>query len=144
MKYIGINEASELTGKSTRTINKRVGSLRFRDGERGKKEYESPAMLEAIILGETESGDGNFVSTGEAQRLLTIARKNEIELNMEVTRKERIPISIIDDVNREVMMNVAAMIKAHVGKTLDEQLVNDILAEWRSVDDKLAEVIKRA
>ncbi len=37
-------------------------------------EYESPAMLDAIILRETDSGDGNFVSATEAQRLLTIAR----------------------------------------------------------------------
>lgn len=139
MKYIGINEASELTGRSTRTINKRVGSLRFRDGERGKKEYESPAMLEAIILGETDSGDGNFVSATEAQRLLTIARRKQIDLEMEVTRKERIPLDVIEEINDEVFSNVAAMLKSHTGKFLTEELVNDIFAEFRGIGAKLKE-----
>jgi hypothetical protein len=55
--------------------------------------------LEAIYCGEASGGNGEFISTPEAVRQLTIAKKEQIELQNQIARGERIPI---DDVNEAV------------------------------------------
>ncbi len=53
---------------------------------------------------------------------------------MEVTRKERIPLDVVEEINDEAFSNVAAMLKSHTGKFLTEELVNDIFVSsllWR-------------
>jgi hypothetical protein len=75
--------------------------------------YDSAAALEAIYCGEASGGNGEFISTPEAVRQLTIAKKEQIELQNQIARGERIPI---DDVN-EAVEQVFTAIRASIRPT---------------------------
>lgn len=81
--------------------------------------------------------DESGISEASARKALNIARCAEIELGMEVTRKERIPIEILNDVNDDILQTVSALIKAHKGSLLTEEIINDIFSAFRSIPDKL-------
>ncbi len=68
---------------------------------------------------------------------LTVAREEQIKLEMECTRKERLARMDVDEVNLEVHSNVAGILKAQLGKMFDEQALADCLAELRSVPERL-------
>ncbi len=89
------------TGKDRRTIKKRLDKL----PQDSKGKFDSVTALEAIYCGTLTSENG-FISTPEAVRLLTIAKKEQIELQNQVTRSERIPI---DDVNQAVNIAFTSM-----------------------------------
>jgi hypothetical protein len=75
----------------------------------------------------------------EAQRLLTVARRKQIDLEMEVTRRERVPLEVLEEINEEAFSNVAGMLKANTGKALTEELVNDLYALFRDIAAKVKE-----
>ena len=118
------------------TVRKKMEGLPFEEGKHGSKDYDSATALRALYLGKGEDGEV-AVSGQEAQRLLAVARTREIELGMEVTRKERIPLDDVAAVNEEVFGNVSALLKSRVGKPFTDQDLRDLLAEIRSVADKL-------
>jgi hypothetical protein len=139
MEYLGVNQASRLTGKSPTTVTRRAANLPFQGGENGTaKKYEAPALLEALYCGGT-GGDSSAVSTEQAQKELAIARKQQIDLQNEVLRKERVPLETLEQINEEAFTNVAAMLKAQTGKTLTEELVNDIYSQFRDIAAKVKE-----
>lgn len=142
MEYLGVNQASRLTGKSPTTVTRRAANLPFLGGENGTaKKYEAPALLEALYCGGTGSGDSSAVTTEQAQKELAIARKQQIDLQNEVLRKERIPLEVVEQINQEAFANMAAMLKAHTGKTLTEELINDIYTQHRDIADKVKEAL---
>lgn len=141
MEYLGVNEASRLTGKSPTTIKKRATNLPYTmGGERNTTmQYEAPALLEAIYCGGIGNGDSSTVTTEQAQKELAIARKQQIDLQNEVLRKERVPLETLEQINEEAFANVAAMLKAQTGKTLTEELINDIYSQFRDIAAKVKE-----
>lgn len=142
MEYLGVNQASRLTGKSPTTVTRRAANLPFLGGENGTaKKYEAPALLEALYCVGTGGGDSSSVSTEQAQKELAIARKQQIDLQNEVLRKERIPLEVVEQINQEAFANMAAMLKAHLGKTLTEELINDINTQHRDIADKVKEAV---
>jgi hypothetical protein len=140
MEYLGVNQASRLTGKSPTTVTRRAANLPFLGGENGTaKKYEAPALLEALYSVGTGGGDSSAVSTEQAQKELAIARKQQIDLQNEVLRKERVPLETLEQINEEAFANVAAMLKAQTGKTLTEELINDIYSQFRDIAAKVKE-----
>jgi hypothetical protein len=95
--------------------------------------------LEALYSVGTGGGDSSAVSTEQAQKELAIARKQQIDLQNEVLRKERVPLETLEQINEEAFANVAAMLKAQTGKTLTEELVNDIYSQFRDIAAKVKE-----
>ena len=67
--------------------------------------------LEAIYCG-TLPDENGFISTPEAVRQLTIAKKQEIELQMSIVRGERIPIDDVNAVVAHVFASIRGVIKA--------------------------------
>lgn len=132
MPKLSILQLSVFTGKTRPTVRSRLDGLPFEDGGKNGKLYDSKLALEKIYQ-VSDDPDNATITNAEATRQLTIARKEQIDLEMEVTRKERIPLEIIEAVNDRVFSNVAGMLKAHRGKRLTEDGINDILAELRSV-----------
>jgi len=119
---------NQATGKHTATIRKRIANLN--PDSQGK--YDSAVALEAIYCGLVES-EGSFISTPEAVRQLTIAKKSEIDLEMEIKRGDRIPIADCLAVDNEVFQTVAGTLKANRGKVLSEEVTNEIfdgIKEW--------------
>ena len=102
--------------------------------------YEAPTLLELIYCGGT-GGDSSTVTTEQAQKELAIARKQQIDLQNEVLRKERVPLETLEQINEEAFANVAAMLKAQTGKTLTEELVNDIYGQFRDIAAKVKEKV---
>src|SRR5882757_7277629 len=94
---------NQATGKHTATIRKRISNL-IPDA---KGKFDSVVALEAIYCGLSESPTGEFISTPEAVRQLTIAKKDEIDLEMEIKRGDRIPISDCLAIDNEVFQSIS-------------------------------------
>lgn len=86
---ISISQAAALTGRNRATIRKYSANLHSEPGPGNALLFDSKSLLEAIYYG--HNGSGEFISTPEAVRQLTIAKKQQIELDMQITREERIP-----------------------------------------------------
>lgn len=143
MPKVSVNEIVAWTGKTRATVMRKIQDLPFEDGPKQAKLYDSGAAMEAIYGRGVETGvegEGTFISNSEAQRLLTIARKKEIEQNMEVTSKERIPLEDVEEINNGAFENICGALKANVGKELSDDLLADMLAQLRGVGAALLEV----
>lgn len=124
-------ELSLLTGKTRATVRKKLDGQPFEPGAHKAKLYDSILALE--ILYGAQSDGGGTISAAEAAKRLTEKRTAEIELNMEVKRKERIPIEVTETVNDRVFSNVSGMLKATIGKKMTAQIVNEIYSEFRTI-----------
>ena len=128
MKLVSLNEISILLGIERETAKRKLANIAPQNGPKGAKLYPSDRAIR-LCLGYADNGseDGEEkISLPEAQRLLTLAKKEQTDLQNEVLRKERVPLEDIEEANERVLSNVAGLIKAHVGKPLDESLVSDI------------------
>jgi len=134
MQELSEIQLSLLTGKTRNTIRKKLGEMKSKPGPHRARLYPSGPALELIYCGTAGTGDKTgFVPAAEAARLLTVARKDQIELEMEVTRKERILLDDLEETNDRVFSNLAGMLKANRGKELTDDLVKDMLQEARNV-----------
>jgi len=114
----------QATEKHRGTLKKRVSALEA--DKHGR--YDSAAALEAIYRGALPDDNG-FISTPEAVRQLTIAKKEQIELQNQIARGERIPI---DDVNLAVDQVFGAM-RGIVKANLSVDHANEVFDEMRRV-----------
>lgn len=126
----------QLTGVARGTISKRLDGLPFEPGSRNSKLYRSREALERVL--QVTNDASRKISPQEASRLLTIARREQIELEMEVTRKERVPTSEVSELLDVTFANVGGLIKAHRDKVLSEQVIEDIFTELRDAGKVLA------
>ncbi len=127
MPLVTVNWLARHTGKDWRTISKRTAKL-----PRTRDKIDCATALEAIYCGMSEQS-GEFISTPEAVRQLTIAKKEEIDLDMEVKRGERIPVADCLAIDNEVFQSIAGTLKANAGKHLTEDVTNEIfdgLKQW--------------
>lgn len=128
------------TKRDRKTVRSKLIDLDFkRDGN--AKLYESHIAL-GILYG--ASGNSKAVSQQEAAKLLTIKRTEEIELNMEVTRRERIPLEEVEEHNDKVLQTVAAIFKTKEGKVLTGELIQELFAELRRMEEILTEYCRKA
>ena len=130
MPLLSINELHKLTGKTRATVTKSMDGLTFQPGPKSGKLYDSKLAL-AKLYG---------VTAQEASRLLTIARRQQIDLEMEVLRGERWPSEDVEAIHETSLSNVAGLLKAHEGKALTPELIRDIFTELREVPAKLAKL----
>jgi hypothetical protein len=126
MKRVSQIELAELTQKDRKTIRYLLANLKPEPGPRGAKLYPSNLALETIYL-----GSEGAITNAEAVRQLNIAKKAEIDLQMSITRGERIPI---DDVN-EAVGQVFAAIRGIVKASLPVDRANEVFDEMRRVCD---------
>ena len=129
---------AELTGKTRATIRKRLADTPREKGPHKARLYESKVALEILCRGGEESGE--TLSLHEEQRLLTKARREEIELNMQVVRKERIPLEDCIEIDDRVLSNVAGILKSRLGKLFDDATLQDLFAELRGIGERLREL----
>lgn len=117
---VSINQLSELTDKDRRTITTRLKDLAHVDGAKGAYLYEASEALELIYCGDRK-GD------------LEQKRCEEIDLNMEIKRKSRIPLPIASAIWDAGLQSFAATLKAARGKVLSPTKINELLDILRSV-----------
>lgn len=133
MPNVSINWLYRHTGKDRRTIEKRVDKIP-RDN---KGELDCGASLEAIYCGQILASDGEFIPTPEAIRQLTIVKKQEIELGMEITRKDRIPREDCEAAFNEVVQSINGALKAKRNQTLDDKTINEIFDQLREAGEAM-------
>lgn len=109
------------------------GAPMRRDGENDKCPgiYQTEDVL---ILRDFRKKDEAVISPKDA---LDIARRENIELDTQTKRKDRIPLEDIEEINREVYGNVCGLLKSSVGKLLTEDAVTDMLAQFRDIGAKI-------
>lgn len=125
-----------MTGRDRTTVSIKLRDMPFDPGPKRSRLYESVHALE-LIFGYTVGGDVPTITQSEATRLLTVARGQQVDLEMEVTRKKRIPLEDITEINEEALSNAAGLLKANTGKLLNEETVNDVYACFRGIGAKL-------
>lgn len=139
MPKLSVNQLSGLTGKTRATVNKALDAVTPEIGEKSAKLYDSKIALEIIYgaRGGASGGEEGYISNQEANRLLTLERRAEIQLDIEIKRKERIPLDVVSQINDEVFSGAAAIIKGHLGKKLTSVVIKDILALFRDIPGRL-------
>lgn len=143
MKLASIKELSELLSMTRETVGKKLANMLPTDGPKGAKLYPSDKAIRTC-LGMNDAPAGDFIDYAEAQRLLTVRRADQVQLEMECTRKERIPLEVTNEVNERAYSNVAGLLKAHEGKHLDQALIGDILSELRQITGAIREWMQSA
>lgn len=119
---VSINQLAELTGQDRRTITKRLERLNFSEGSKGAHLYDSHDALDAIYLSESP------------RDALDQKRCAEIDLNIEIRRKQRIPLKVVTAVWDACLQSFTATLKAAKGKKLDTKKINELIERLRSVE----------
>lgn len=140
MPQISINELHILTGKTRATVTKHLDGLPFEEGPKQACLYDSKVALERLYCGDNGKDGAGAITAQEASRQLTIARKQQIDLEMEVTRGDRWPKDDVESIHESALSNVAGLLKAHEGKPLSIDLIKDIFTELREVTVHLAKL----
>ena len=119
--------AADLTGQNRATIRKHCQNLKSYPGKRGAVLFDSVELLQRLYVG----SDG-APTNSEAQRQLAVAKTRQIQIDIEIKRKTRIPIDDVSEAWGLCVKNTVGNLKAHRNKTLTEDLFNEIMAEWRA------------
>ena len=117
---VSINQLAEWTGRDRRTITQRLADIPFTEGPKQAHLYDSAVALAAI-----------YKSTN-AKEALDQKRVDEIDLNMSIKRRERIPLPIVAGVWDAALQSFGGGLKAAKGKKLDAAKINELLEILRS------------
>ena len=137
MPLLSINQLAIFTGKTRATVTRAVDGISPTDGAKKAKLYDSKVALEAIYCRNADQESGEFITESESRRLLNIRRRDQIDLDMEITRKERIPIEVVNAVNDDVFQCVAGLLKSNKGRALNEEVINDIMSHFFGIPKRL-------
>jgi hypothetical protein len=105
---ISISMAADLTGQNRATIRKHTQNPKSYPGKRGAVLFDSVELLQRLYVG----SDG-APTNAEAQRQLAVAKTRQIQIDIEIKRKTRIPIDDVLDTNKMLFGFVAATLKAN-------------------------------
>jgi hypothetical protein len=137
LPFLRASEAAALIGITGAEFLKRVEDGRLsKPTEAG---FDIKTVVRETLRNRAEK-EGGEITNAEASRQLTVARKQQIDLEMEVTRGERWPCEDVEAIHETSLSNVAGLLKAHEGKTLTPELIRDIFTELREVPAKLAKL----
>jgi hypothetical protein len=73
----------------------------------------------------------------EVQKRLALEKTKQIQLQNEITRKERIPLTTVLEIHEEVLQAMVATLKASVGKVMTVESVNEIFTGFREIPSRL-------
>jgi hypothetical protein len=120
---LSINQYSELTNISHRTVAKLLEDLDVVNGERGALLYDSAVALPVLYKADN-------LEAARAKQALSQASLNAVR--EEDLRKQRIPILVVTDVIDDIFQYTAATLKAAKGKVLTLKLINEIFEKFRN------------
>jgi hypothetical protein len=130
MSYASVSALSRLTGMTRETVTKRLQQFEVpsRKGTKNGKEFETKVALPVIM------GAGNAETLVEAQRQLALARTAGQVLANETTRKTRIPIDDVMEINEELFRNIRGIV---MRSRLDDEGKQEIFRELREAGTKV-------
>src|SRR5262249_46006627 len=103
-------QLSELTGRDRKTVRRLLAHLKPATGPHGAKLYDSQIALEQILVG--QNGDGEPITTSEANRLLMISKRREIDQRVARESKDLLPVSLLADFVTEFFVAVRAELRS--------------------------------
>lgn len=121
-----------LLGMTQDDFGKRVEAGEFQPDSGGFPIMETVRV--ALRAARGAKGGGNLA---DANLRLAVAKEEQIRLDMEVTRKERIPLDDAEEYNDRALQNCAGILKAHEGKPLSPALIQELFAELRTMGEAL-------
>ena len=129
---LSISELSDLTGQDRRTITRKLEKLNWLEGPKGAHLYASRLALAAIYVSENEGKTFDQARTEQAleSAALTRVRREEAE-------KKRPPLDLVLGLFEAAAQEVAALLKAHKGKPLDQARIDKIFESFRELAGKL-------
>lgn len=129
---LSISELADLTGFDRRTVTKKLEKFTWSEGPKGAHLYNSKGALAALYVAENEGKTFDQARTEQAleNAALTRARREEVE-------KKRPPLDLVLAFFDAAGQEVAALLKAHKGKTLDQARVDKIFESFRELAGKL-------
>lgn len=107
MSMMHVGQLAELTGLNRETVKKRVSDLKYEDGPRNSRLYDSREALPKIYLPE----DSKVIDLNQARANLATRQTEKIELDMELRRGDYV-------VRSEVRDAIIAMLTAFRAKML--------------------------
>ena len=130
---LSINELADLTGHDRRTITRRLEKFTYTEGPKGAHLYESRHALAAIYVQENE---GKTFDQARTEQALASARLTTVRCETE--EKKRPPLELVLGFLDAAGQEVAALLKVHKGKTLDQARIDKIFESFRELAAKLA------
>src|SRR5262249_13010475 len=121
MKLLTVNALHDLTELHGDTIRKHTAQLP-RDG-RGRRNSALPLRL--LPVSNASRNDEAPITHSEALRRLAIAKTRQIEMDVEIKRGSRIPLSDVAQSNMEIFAMFAATLKANHDKLLTQEVINE-------------------
>ncbi len=134
MPLISLNEIHQLTRHSREHIRRSLERLPFEEGPRKAKLYQSHDVLTLRL---TAEGEAPAITEAESRRQLNLQKIKNLSVAEEVLRRERIPLQIVADSNERIFSNVAGLLKACIGQTFTDEIVQEIFGELRKLGDVL-------
>jgi hypothetical protein len=125
---VTMNWLASCSGMHFNTVKKRLTGL---ESDRNGK-FDRVTALGRLYVGE----DGEMTYS-EVQKRLALEKTKQIQLQNEVTRKERIPIGIVMDIHDQTLQAMVATLKASVGKVMTVESVNQIFSDFRAIPNRL-------
>ncbi len=107
-------------------------------------ELDAQTLSNRLLAASISAGDDGRFSTkqilaavmGDRGAALTAKAKAEAEnwqLRNECIRRERIPLPIVEEINDEVLSNVAGAIKAREDRVMTREAIEELFAELRGI-----------
>ena len=130
---LSISQIADLTGFDRRTVTKKLERLVWTEGEKGAHLYESRAALGALYVAENEGKTFDQARTEQALESAALTR-----VRRETEEKKRPPLDLVLGLFDAFGQEVAATLKVHKDKTLDQARIDKIFAAFRELPGKLA------
>ena len=129
---LSISQLADLTGHDRRTITRKLETLVWEEGEKSAHLYQSKEALVAIYVAESQGKTLDQAKTEQAleSAALTRARREEVE-------KKRPPLDLVLGFLDAFGQGVAASLKVHKDKKLDQARIDDIFRAFREIGETL-------
>ena len=129
---LSISQLADLSGFDRRTVTKKLERLVWTEGEKGAHLYETKAALAALYVAEHE---GKTFDQARTEQALASARLTTVRCETEETKRP--PLDLVLGFFDAAGQEVAALLKVHKGKTLDQSRIDKIFESFRELPGKL-------
>jgi phage terminase Nu1 subunit (DNA packaging protein) len=107
-----------------RTLTKRINAGDIGPGTDGK--FSTEQICAAVF------GDYRREQLREIRE-----RATKLELENQCMRKERIPLDVVAEIDNEVYMAIAGILKSNVDRVLTREVINEIFEQFRNIPETL-------
>lgn len=118
MRYLSINQLSQLTGKTRATVTKKLAGLKSQPGPKAALLYDAQEALPVLYAAEGNSGGSTEKQLAEESLKLERAKREKLEIEVGRLRGELLPIE-------------------EIARTVERQY-SYVRAQVRSIPSKLA------